>query len=185
MGTGKGAYLADENRQTSNGRVFSLDCGDVYVYVVLECLGVLGGIHVGALEIVVDVDEVEGATCAGFDESFEVCEAGRAAAVCYGWGAELYFAVIRLHVFLVNGDGVGDGEVGLAGVVGLVGSEQGFCTAFDQDWYGGVPLVIVEIAVDCNGGDVRERLIELVAAVNAPIRSIGRILASNKEFAPG
>ncbi len=103
--------------------MFGLDCGDVYVYVVLECLDVLGGIDVGALEVMVDIDEIEGAACAGFDESFEVGEAGGAAAVGYGWGAELYFAVIRLHVFLVNGDGVGDGEVGLAGVVGLVGSE--------------------------------------------------------------
>lgn len=118
-----GTYLANEDWQTGNGRVFSLDCGDVLVYVVFKRLDVLGGVDVGDLEVVVDVDEVEGAACAGFDESFEVGEAGGAAAVCYGWGAELYFAVIWLQIFLVNGDGVGDGEVGLAGVVGLVGSE--------------------------------------------------------------
>ena len=116
-------YLANENRQTGYGRMFSLDCGDVLVYVVLECLDVLGGVSVGALEVVVDVDEVKGAACAGFYESLKVCEAGGAAAICYGWSAELYFTVIGLQVFLVNGDGVGDGEVGLAGIVGLVGSE--------------------------------------------------------------
>ena len=118
-----GTYLANEDRQTGYGRMFSLDCGDVLVYVVLECLDVLGGVSVGALEVVVDVDEVKGAACAGFYESLEVREAGGAAAICYGWSAELYFTVIGLQVFLVNGDGVGDGEVGLAGIVGLVGSE--------------------------------------------------------------
>ena len=127
----KGTYLANEDWQTGNGWVFGLDSGDVYIYVVFECLDVLSGVNVGALEVVVDVNEVERAACAGFDESFEVCKAGGAAAICYSWGAELYFAVIWLHILLVNGDGVGDGEVGLTGVVGLVGSEQGFCTAFD------------------------------------------------------
>ena len=118
-----GMYLANEDWQTGYGRVLGLDGGDVDFYVVFECLGVLGGVDVGALEVVVDVDEVEGAACAGFDESFEVCEAGGAAAVCYGWCAELYGAIIWLQIFLVDGDGGGDVEVGLAGVVGLIGSE--------------------------------------------------------------
>ena len=116
-------YLANEDWQTGNGRVLGLDGGDVRVYVVFECLGVLGGVDVGALEVVVDVDEVEGAACAGFDEGFKVCEAGGAAAVCYGWGAELDGAVIWLQIFHVDDDGGGDVEVGFAGVVGLIGSE--------------------------------------------------------------
>ena len=103
--------------------MFGLDGGDVYFYVVLECLDVLGGVDVGALEVVVDVDEIEGAACAGFDKGFEVGETGGAAAVCYGWGAELDGAVIGLQIFLVDGDGGGDVEVGLACVVGLVGAE--------------------------------------------------------------
>ena len=118
-----GTYLANEDWQTGNGRVFSLDSGDVLVYVVFERLNVLGGVDVRGLEVVVDIDEVEGAACAGFEESFEVGEAGGAATICYGWGAELYFAVKRLQIFLVNSDGVGDCEIGFADVVGLVRSE--------------------------------------------------------------
>ena len=72
-----------------------------------------------------DVDGVETASVAGFDEVFEPTETGDAAAVGDCGGAERGLAGEGLHVLLVGGGGVVGGQVGLASVIGFVGSRVG------------------------------------------------------------
>ena len=83
-----------------------------------------------------DVDGVEMAPVAGFDEVFEPAETRRAATVGDCWGAERGLAGEGLHVFLVGGGGVVGGEVGLAFVVGFIGSRVVFVSylGVKQSW---------------------------------------------------
>ena len=65
-------HLANENWQTGNRWMLRLHSRNVFIYIIFQCLSVLCDVHIGTLEIVVDVDEVETATCACLYEGFEV-----------------------------------------------------------------------------------------------------------------
>ena len=74
-----------------------------------------------------NIDEVEAAVCACFEEGLEIVETCCAAAVGDCWRAELDFAVEGLEVLFVDCDGICDFEVGLAGIVGLVRAVEHEC----------------------------------------------------------
>ena len=103
-------------------RVLGLQVGHAGVDVGFEDLDRGGDVDGGALDVVVDVDGVEAAARAGFDEVLQPRETRGAAAVGDGRRAEGRFARKRLHVRFVGGGGPLRREVRLAGVVGLVGS---------------------------------------------------------------
>ena len=129
----------------------------------------------------VHVYEIEIASCAAGDEVFEV---GETAGAADGGGAELDGADVGLHVFFEDGGGLVGGEVRARGGVRFVGREEGFCAAFDQDGDVGVPVVVVEVGVDHEGGDVGEGLVELGAAVQTSVGSVGGVFAVFEEVAP-
>ena len=92
--------------------------------MILQRLYVLRDSVISAIEVVVHVDEVVAAlVAAGFDEAFKVAEAVEGVnAVRYGGCSQLDLTPVGLDVALVDGDAVGDIEVGFACVVWLVGS---------------------------------------------------------------
>ena len=124
-------------------------------------------VHLGAVDEEVDVYKVIGAVRAEGEEGVEVGETGLSSVVVVvgdGWSAELDGAVVGLQEFFVDGGALGGREVGLGWVVGSVGAvgcfisgefercvvydweylcEQGFGSAFNQDWDGVVPVAIL------------------------------------------
>ena len=64
----EGTYLADEDWQTLKLFVFGLNGRDVLFYVLLQCRHELSGVDIGAVKVVVNVDEIETAFCAVADK---------------------------------------------------------------------------------------------------------------------
>jgi len=105
----------NKNRQPLNLRIFRLHGHDIVFKKVAHGLRVLDRGGGGAVLVEADVDEVEGAGCAGGEEGFEVGEGEVAGVVGDAGGAELDGAGVGLQVLLVDGRGLGGGEVGVAG----------------------------------------------------------------------
>ena len=116
-------YLADVDWQPLQLWIFCLQRRHILCDIILQCLGILGHVDVFAIVVVVHVDEIVAALVAAlFDKVFEVIEAGGSAPVGDGWCAELHLAPKGLDEALVHCYAVCDVQVGLTGVVGLVGS---------------------------------------------------------------
>ena len=81
-------------------------------------------VDVGALEVVMDVDEIKGASIAGVEEIRQIVQTRCTTAICHGGGSKLGLPSKRLHVSLVDGSGITGFKVRLSSIIRLVGSEE-------------------------------------------------------------
>lgn len=72
-----------------------------------------------------NVDQVEMASVAVIDELTQVVQTGRPSTVGDSWGRKLSLALELVHVLLVYLSGLLGRQVGLTGVVRLIGTEDG------------------------------------------------------------
>lgn len=99
-------------------------------------------VRAGAVDVVVDVDHVEVASGAGVEEGGQEIEACGAPAVGDGWGREEGLPREGLHVLLVDFGSILRAEVCLAGVVGFIGTVEGYGQRLSQsglgftNWFG-------------------------------------------------
>ena len=184
MGT---TYFTDDDLRVLSLRVRGLEFGHVVEQVRFQGRYGLVDVDVGALHVVVHVDEVKGAAVAGIDEIGEV---GETASVGDGGRGQLGSAGKWLHIVLVDRSGVSRFEVGLADVVGFVGGEERFGVATaDEVGYRIHPLVVLETTVDVKGGDEAEGRVEGDAvadyAVVSPVGAPADVFAAFEHVAVG
>lgn len=117
----------------------------------------------------VDVDHVEMAAVALVEERAQEVEARRSSAVGDGRGGELGLALKLVHVFLVYLSGILGAEVGLAGVVGFVGSEEIFRSTLNRSIHIVDPVIVVKVPINAKGGDEWERVIQCHGTADGPL----------------
>lgn len=115
-----------------------------------------------------DVDHVEMAAAALFDERTQEVQTRRSSAVGDGWGGELGLALELVHVFLIYLSGLSGAEVGLAAVVGFVGGEKIFRSTLNRGVRIVDPVIVVEAPINAKGGDEWERTIHRHAIADGP-----------------
>ena len=62
--------------------------------------------------------------------------------------------------------------------------EQSFRSTFNQDWHEVVPLAILQLGIDGDGRNVREPVIDLIAANNIPVACVRDEGTMDEEIAP-
>ena len=168
--------------------MFRLQGRDVVFNVRLESRHCLVDAQIRSLHVMMNVDHVEMASAAAIDEFAEVGETNRCSAVGDSWGCELSLALELVHVLLVYLSGLLGRQVGLAGVVRLVGTKDNVVSLHLTTRGAGVylreeplrstvdrrsrvvdPIVIVEAAINPEGRDKGKGIVQSDGTANSPL----------------